>query len=877
MATSTLTISQDTNGLLIFVTNPFPSEYLSSPTYTLYVGTDLTKLPPNATPTTPTYQISSCDYEQVRFLYTKGTAGTTYYAVATIEDSNGTVVTTNVSTGTVMPTPPATQTPLTLNSTALVVVGNDSAMYIGQTDTNHLMMNGSGGSSANGATFPAAVEIQRGTTYNAYGSGFTKLGWITTLPWRDPNVEAGTKYYYNLWAQDDNGGSSNTVEAAADPSVIPASVGAIRPDAPTVQVFPGDGCLWVFVEPGADNGAPITQYVMSVASSTWDRPNSAPVVAADGPWFKVTVDSTGTTIANGVAYWVTVAAVNMIGTSDFSLIGNSVAAATATTLTVTNFGTTSGAASGTPLDLIYYTLEGGVPPYTATLYLGYNSNLTKATAFATYKNALPGMGINTANNSNINYLLTVVDSTGATVSLGPAGLNSYGSYAPGDMSTYIDGWLENTDSVYVSEATSLRQVWVVGAIGPTGSDSVTNHVGMYEGQARLFDAKNSMSIQGQTSAGTDFLGFKFKLKNKDTGDKLELKFGGWAAGSTYDVKSYGYTDDTQMRDILANRLWHRVRTGYPSYPESLGFPASALGGSGTITDLYGETSLATFGFPVEMYFNGQYQGLYIWRQASDPSMYQMDTSNPNHIMMKYDHSGGTGNGQEVDLIDYTQALKPADWNMKSPNIKAYTDQASLATQAPVQYAAFNAWWTIIQTYLNTPNDANWAAVEAVLDKNAMIDYVVFSEAVWNSDGVNDNYILLSWDGKVFVPNTYDMDLTFGNNNSDTPPDTTTQPLLMSRDPFWGMVYTNWLPEVKARYKFLRDTGIISTKALTDDARQLSGMMNRNAKMRNFAAWGGRGGYQTEGPVSFVLSWYQARLATLDTQFDYNGTTTVLWS
>ena len=255
------------------------------------------------------------------------------------------------------------------------------------------------------------------------------------------------------------------------------------------------------------------------------------------------------------------------------------------------------------------------------------------------------------------------------------------------------------------------------------------------------------------------------------------------------------------------------------------------------------------------------------------SMYQMDDSNPAHMIMKYDHSGGTGNGQQVDLMDFTKAMVPADWDMKSPNIKAYTDQSQLETQAPTQYTYFNNWWTIAQTYINSQTSDNWAALEKVLDKDTMIDYVVFSEAVLNTDGVNDNFMFLSWDGLTFVPNIYDLDLTFGNNRTDTPP-TLSSPLYLQSDPFWGaVVYNNWMADVKARYKYLRDTGVISIGALVEDSRYYTSIMSKEAKVRAYNAWGGQGGYTVEGPMSFILDWYQARINTLDTALGYTSKNT----
>lgn len=123
------------------------------------------------------------------------------------------------------------------------------------------------------------------------------------------------------------------------------------------------------------------------------------------------------------------------------------------------------------------------------------------------------------------------------------------------------------------------------------------------------------------------------------------------------------------------------------FPNVLGFDEAGLGEYNTPLDYYDEAILYTDGFPVELCINGVYQGLYIWRLIAIPEVFQMDDNNPSNILTKYDHTGGTDNGQVLNLIDWTKgAVEPADWDMQSPDLKAYTDQTQLETQAPDQYA-----------------------------------------------------------------------------------------------------------------------------------------------------------------------------------------------
>lgn len=129
---------------------------------------------------------------------------------------------------------------------------------------------------------------------------------------------------------------------------------------------------------------------------------------------------------------------------------------------------------------------------------------------------------------------------------------------------------------------------------------------------------------------------------------------------------------------------------------------------------------------------------------------------------------------------------------------------------------------------------NTSAIEAVFDKGRAIDYAIFSSLVANTDGLNDNLCMASWDGKKFSLMAYDLDLTFGNSNGSAfvPPQ-----LYGSGMVPYDLVYNQWRADTNARYRYLRDTDVISVETLVCDAARLSEQIGRVARATNKAEWG----------------------------------------
>ena len=879
MATSpVITLASTANGLAVRITNPWPGVNNSGMAVSLYVDTDAGKIPPAATSATAVSSATLNDQGNISMLWSGGTAGTAYVASVSLTNvATGETVTSAASAAVVFPTISNASAPLVLNATGIsAVVANDGGVVINTVDGLDMWQGGGSGKLAGWAPgAPTVLAIKRTSTgvFSSLNAGYTTLASVTELPFKDTTALPGVEYFYGITGTDANGEPQVAANTAAAPTVVPNNTGAVVPAAPSLTVYPTTDTLWLYITANGTGGAPIQQYKVYVQDA-WVPGLLETVQVGNGPWYRITTDSTGAALSATAPVKIQISAVNSVGEgSKTGLLENCTLASAASALAITAPVVQYGLGRD---PVAQYGISGGTPPYKAVAYSGTAATVSKTNAIYKISSAMPGFACVT-NTQGKNILVVVTDSAGATAQA-QFNTSSQGHYAPGDMSEFISGWIAAQDTLYVSRPTAMRRIFLSGTMPASSTDTGTVHIQMVDGQTPLFNVKANITIQGQTSEAAPSKGYKIKTKNKDTGDKMLMKFGNWPAASTFDLKSYGFTDDTMMRDILANRLWSRILTASDSFPDVLGFDEAGLGAYNTPLDYYGEAVLCTDGFPVEMFINGVYQGLYMWRLTVTPEVFQMDDDNMSNILMKYDHTGGSDNGQTLNLIDWSStSVVSANWGMESPDIKAYTDQSQLETQAPDQYAAFNAVFTALGTYSRTMTDTS--AIEVVFDKDRAIDYAIFSSLVANVDGIDDNLCMASWDGKKFSMMAYDLDLTFGNSNGHA---AVSPQLYGSGMAPYDLVYNQWRKETEARYRYLRDTGVISVETLVRDAARLSGQIGRVARAANKAEWGYFGGTGQNGTVNqaslkYVVEWFKASVAYLDGQFGYAGADVVAWA
>jgi hypothetical protein len=245
------------------------------------------------------------------------------------------------------------------------------------------------------------------------------------------------------------------------------------------------------------------------------------------------------------------------------------------------------------------------------------------------------------------------------------------------------------------------------------------------------------------------------------------------------------------------------------------------------------------GFPIILYFNGVFHGIYCWQLKKHRANYHQKKSNAEHIhldgnisnvllweangVLDWDKWAGKKQESETSAnVDGIEVRNPkkliltngteydADTNageLISKNSPRYdATNADMVRTASVRASIESLSRRVYALTQMSKGAEKKAAIAEVFDVDSIIDYIIFSQITGNIDGYKKNWQWVTYDGAKWAVNAYDLDGTWGWSSwsyyspynswigNDTPP--------------ISLVIENYLDEIKARYKELRDKGVI---------------------------------------------------------------------
>lgn len=151
-----------------------------------------------------------------------------------------------------------------------------------------------------------------------------------------------------------------------------------------------------------------------------------------------------------------------------------------------------------------------------------------------------------------------------------------------------------------------------------------------QGNSTMMDAKKNIAL--------DFFDSEWD------GDAFKIKFGDWIPQDSFHLKAY------MCHPLLGEGLWSYMlydrilkTKGFESdyvwknalWDDSANDPTHSYGANLSETDLYNDTGAKCFpdGFPVAVYENGAFWGLYVWQLKKHRDNFHMKKSNPEHIYL----------------------------------------------------------------------------------------------------------------------------------------------------------------------------------------------------------------------------------------------------
>lgn len=271
-------------------------------------------------------------------------------------------------------------------------------------------------------------------------------------------------------------------------------------------------------------------------------------------------------------------------------------------------------------------------------------------------------------------------------------------------------------------------VTITGALPTAKSQGEYNVVINYKSMTEEFKAYGTAKVQGDSSTEYPKKNFTIKLYS-DSGRTTKLKklFKNWDKARNKFVLKANWIDHSHARNIVNARLWSQImksRSDFSSLPS-----------------LLTSGNMAIDGFPVKVFNNGIYMGIYTWNLPKD-SLYGLDDNIDANAIVQGD--SGTYSGSILWRASNMADGKWAD--------ETHDSMPTIITNG------FNALLNFVYTSSDTDFVNNFSTH---FDKQSIIDQYIFLYAGCIVDNIGKNQTFFTYNGTYWYGGMYDMDGTWG--------------------------------------------------------------------------------------------------------------------
>lgn len=277
----------------------------------------------------------------------------------------------------------------------------------------------------------------------------------------------------------------------------------------------------------------------------------------------------------------------------------------------------------------------------------------------------------------------------------------------------------------------IPMIFITGTI----PDSKTYAAGEleYVSKSCRFHAYTYIKLQGNSTLSLPKKNYTVNLYSDENRTvKLNKEFKDWGFHNNFVLKA-DYNDILHARNVVGAKLWSKVvrsRSDYDTLPEELKNSPN----NGAID-----------GFPVRVYVNGAYKGLYNWTIPKCDWMVGMNSANANHVLLSAEFN---------DNGDVAYQNNPCNFNTLWDGSEDYFS-VEIGENSAELVSSLN---TIISYIIDI--NTNPALLEQSLDIKSAIDYFIFQEIILGTDGLAKNMLLATYDMTKWYLSAYDMDSTF---------------------------------------------------------------------------------------------------------------------
>lgn len=324
---------------------------------------------------------------------------------------------------------------------------------------------------------------------------------------------------------------------------------------------------------------------------------------------------------------------------------------------------------------------------------------------------------------------------------------------------------------------------------PTSKTSITMESTFSFG-GNLYKGYVDIKCQGSSSMTYPKKNFTIKFyKDSNLTEKMKFNFLNWGNQNKFCAKA-NWVDTLHLRNLVCAKLGYDMVKSRPDSEFKTNLLTAPRGG---LVD----------GFPISIYLNGEFYGIYTMNIPKDDWTFNMDSANPNHMVL----CGETNNDKNMSKISSCQFRKPwsgtdgDDWSVE------------VGTLTDTLKNSFNRCINFVMTASDSEFKTH---ISDYLDLYSLIDYYILVGYSCDVDSMARNMLMITYDGVHWGAGAYDLDTTFGTETGGSIADYATldwdtgyhenNSLLFKR------LRENFVSELKTRYNELRknELNIVNT-------------------------------------------------------------------
>ena len=359
-----------------------------------------------------------------------------------------------------------------------------------------------------------------------------------------------------------------------------------------------------------------------------------------------------------------------------------------------------------------------------------------------------------------------------------------------------------------------------------------------------FDCLADMHIHGQTATRYKKKSLKLKLKDSDD-NKLDVGLLGMREDNSWLLDAMA-SDLGRCRNRVSWDIWNAF--SHPSYIKDYN-PNSRNGIDGKF---------------VEVYLNGEYNGLYCLNECLDRKQLKLKKYNEQGqrglLVKSYYNSDMTGDKERRFFSDNTAGRWFA-WNAKYP--KAEEDE-------PLDWTPFVS---IIHFLSTLDNETIAEHLHERIDLPVLQDLLLLNELMHGDDNIQKNLYFYFYDvtqSQVMGIAPWDMDATWGRDYKAAKVSPTTDLKAENTNKLFTTALLTKEINLSQRYAELRQSHWQTDSIKTHFTRYFQLFRQTGAAEREQQRWNGVNGlrlnFDTE--EAYILQWIEQRMAYLDQKYTF---------